>query len=184
MRNQRSQYGGFTLIEVLVVLAMVVVMQTLAVPAMSTVVDSVRLGSVTQSFHASLHLTRSEAIKRNARVVMCKSDNGTSCAKAGGWEQGWLVFHDANNNAAVDAGENILLREQALADSTRLTGNALVASYVSYTPLGQTSLTGGAFQAGTLTVCRASEARAQARQIVISTTGRARTQKVWVDRCP
>lgn len=183
MRSQRSGCGGFTLIEILVVLVVLATLQTLAVPALSSVLDSARLGSATQSFFHHLQLTRSEAIKRNARVVMCKSDGGSNCTRTGGWEQGWIVFHDANNNAMVDAGESILQREQALASSVRLTGNTFVESYVSYTPLGQTSLTSGAFQAGTLTVCRASEVRSQAKQIVISSTGRVRTQKVSLDRC-
>lgn len=183
MRNQRSGCSGVSLIEVLVVLTIMVLMQALAVPTMSAVVDATRLGSVSQSFFFSLLMARNEAIKRNARVVLCKSATGSACTRAGGWEQGWILFHDVNNNAMVDAGERILQREQALPASVRLTGNTFVESYVSYTPLGHTSLTSGAFQAGTLTLCRASETRSQAKQIVISSSGRARTQKVWVDRC-
>ena len=183
MRNQRSGSEGVTLIEVLVVLVILAVLQTLAMPAVSSVLNSARLGSVSQSLFHHLQLTRSEAIKRNARVVLCKSATGANCTRTGGWEQGWIVFHDANNNAMVDAGERILVHEPALSGAVKLTGNTFVESYVSYTPLGQTSLTSGAFQAGTLTVCRASEARSQAKQIVISSTGRVRTQKMWVDRC-
>lgn len=183
MRKQKSKYGGFTLIEVLVVLAVVVILQTVAVPAMSAAVDSARLGAVTQALNAALQLSRSEAIKRNARVVLCKSDTGTNCAKTGGWEQGWIVFHDANNNAVVDAGEVVLQREPALTGSVKLAGNAMVESYVSYTAAGQTIMVNGAFQSGTLTLCRLSDTRVQARQVVISSSGRVRTQKVWRDYC-
>lgn len=182
--SQRSGCEGVTLIELLVVLAIVVLLQTLAVPAMSAALDAMRLSAVTQSFFSHLQLTRNEAIKRNARVVLCKSATGLACTKTGGWEQGWIVFHDVNNNAAVDAGELILQRQQALPEPIRLAGNAQVESYVSYTPLGQTSLISGAFQAGTLTVCRQSDSRVEAKQIVLSSSGRARTKKASVDHCP
>lgn len=183
MQNLRSHMNGFTLVEVLVVLALMAILHTIASPAMSAIVNSARLGTAAQSFHVSLQLSRSEAIKRNGRVVVCKSDNGKRCSKTGGWEQGWLVFHDINNNADVDAGEIVLQWEQALSGSARLTGNAMVASYISYTPQGQTSLVSGAFQAGTVTACQASNIPAQARQIVISSTGRVRTQKVLLSAC-
>jgi len=183
MHNARAQVGGFTLIEVLVVLALMAILHTLAAPALSAILNSARLGSAAQSFQVALQLTRTEAIKRNGRVVLCKSDNGSRCTKSGGWEQGWIVFHDANNNATVDVGEVVLQREQSLARSTRLTGNAMVASYISYTPLGQTNTVGGAFQAGTVTACETTDPRGQARQIVISSTGRVRTQKVMLGSC-
>lgn len=183
MRDLRAQVGGFTLIEVMVVLAVLAIFQVFAVPAFSSIVKSVRLGSATQSFHIALQLTRSEAIKRNARVVLCKSDNGARCVKTGGWEQGWIVFHDVNNNAKVDAGEPILQWEQPLTGSARLTGNSQVESYVSYTPLGNTNLVSGAFQAGTITACQPSSSQVQGRQVVISSIGRVRTQKVVLPSC-
>jgi type IV fimbrial biogenesis protein FimT len=183
MQYQRSRCEGFTLIELLVVLTLLVVLQTLAVPAMSAVADSIRVQSVTQSFFSNLQFTRSEAIKRNARVVLCKSDTGLRCVRTGGWEQGWIVFQDVNNNAQVDAGEPVLQRELALVGALRLTGNTQVESYISYTPLGHTSTTSGAFQAGTFTVCRRSTTQTEARQIVISSAGRVRTQKVTLNQC-
>jgi type IV fimbrial biogenesis protein FimT len=183
MKNRRFGCKGVTLIELLVVMLIAVLLPTLGVPAYSAMLDSVRLGTATQTFFHHLVLTRSEAIKRNARVVLCKSDTGTNCSLIGGWEQGWIVFYDDNNNAMVDEGEVILQREQTLPPSIRVVGNSHVQSYVSYTPMGRTSLTGGAIQAGTFTICGRSPTPTQARQIVISSSGRARTQRVTVDQC-
>ena len=174
---------GFTLIEVLVVLALAALLQTLAAPALSAMVDQVRVGSAAQTLHGSLQLARSEAIKRNGRVVVCKSADGLSCVTAGGWEQGWIVFHDRNNNATLDSGEPVLLQERGLPPSLRLTGNSQVKSYVSYTPLGVTQTPGGGFQAGTLTVCRQSASSTAGRQIIISSAGRVRTQKAELASC-
>lgn len=181
-----KRYGcaGFTLIELMVVVAIVAVLQTLAAPAFSGMVSSMRLSTAINSLFSSLLLARSEAIKRNSRAVVCKSATGFACATTGGWEQGWIVFHDANNNATLDAGEALLSREQALPNLIRLTGNSPLVSYVSYTPMGMTNYTSGAFQAGTLTVCSQSATPVDARQIVISSAGRPRTLKTMVAQCP
>lgn len=182
--GKRSGCAGFTLIELLVVVALVVILQSLAAPAFSAMVNSMRMTTAVNSLFSSLLLARSEAIKRNSRAVVCKSVTGDACIKTGGWEQGWIVFHDANNNAALDAGEAILSREQAVLQPLLLTGNGPVISYVSYTSMGTTSYTSGAFQAGRLTVCPESATRVDARQIVISSAGRPRTVKTTVAQCP
>lgn len=180
----RSGCSGFTLVELLVVVALAALLQSLAAPAFSSMVDSVRLTSAVNALLSSLHFARSEAIKRNSRAVVCKSANGSGCSSSGGWEQGWLVFHDANNNAALDAGEAVLSYQEAWTGSLRFNGNAPVANYVSFTPMGRTQYTSGAFQAGTLTVCPLSATPIEARQIVISSTGRPRTVRLTVERCP
>lgn len=180
----RSIFKGFTLVELLTGVAVMAVLMRLAMPAMSGVLDSVKLASASNTFLYNLHLARSEAIKRNGRVVLCKSATGLSCAADGSWEQGWLVFHDVNNNATLDTGEEIIQREGALPSNFRLTGNTPVEKYVSYTPSGTAKLSSGAFQAGTITLCRLSASSVEARQIIVSTTGRPRIQKETVSACP
>jgi type IV fimbrial biogenesis protein FimT len=176
--------SGITLLELMVVLAVAAILLSLAVPALTGVVGSGRLASASNMLVASLHLTRSEAIKRNARAVMCPSANGAACADGGGWHQGWLVFHDANNNAALDGGESVILSQEALSPDVRLTGNQPVARYISYSPSGAAQLVSGAFQAGTLTVCLRSPEPAAARQIILSSTGRPRVAKTTLASCP
>ena len=182
--SAQSVCAGFTLIELLLVVALVAILQSLAAPSLAGMANSMRLSTATNSLFSSLHLARSEAIKRNSRAVVCKSATGDACITSGGWEQGWIVFHDVNNNASLDAGEAILSREQALPHPIQLTGNGPVASYVSYTPMGTTSYTSGAFQAGTLTICAHSSTSVAAREIKISSTGRPRTLKTTVAHCP
>jgi type IV fimbrial biogenesis protein FimT len=175
------QQTGTTLAELLVTLAIAAILLTTAIPGFASLMQSSRLTGATNDLLASLHLARSEAIKRNARAVLCPSADGASCAPSGGWHQGWLVFHDADNNAERDDGEALIQVRPALPDGIRATGNNPVARYVSYVPSGATWLVSDAFQAGRLTLCSES-ASAAARQIVISSTGRARTVKL--DSCP
>ena len=127
---------GFTLTKLLVVLTIVALLATVAMPSMAAVIDSIRLGSASNVFLSNLQLARSEAIKRNSRVVLCMSANGVVCASTGGWEQGWIVCHDANNNGAFENGEAIIERVQPLAGGIKFTGNLSVAKYVSFVSTG------------------------------------------------
>lgn len=175
---------GATIPELLTVLAIGAILLTTALPGMTSLTRSAGLAAATNEFLASLHLARSEAIKRGARTVLCASGNGESCSGGGGWHHGWLVFHDANNNAARDVGELLIQARPALPAGIRLTGNLFVSSYISYAPTGGTKLVDGFLQAGTLTVCETTAPPVKARRLVISTTGRVRTVKLELASCP
>ncbi|KAF0098756.1 MAG: type IV fimbrial bioproteinis protein FimT [bacterium] len=175
---------GMSLVEVLATLAILSILLTVAVPAFDAMITSSRFATSANLYLTSLHLARSEAIKRNGRVALCKSADGATCTANGRWDQGWIVFHDVNNNALADGGEEILRVYEVLPADLALSGNLPVANYVSYGALGASRLTSGAFQAGTLTLCRLSTGGGEARQIVISMTGRPRVQQVNVAACP
>lgn len=179
----RSTPRGFTVVELLVVLAVAAILLGTAVPSLLAVSRSVKLSSATNSLFSSLVLARSEAAKRHARVALCKSADGSVCAKSGGWEQGWIIFHDANNNGLREDGEQIVRHVQAMPRDMRLSGNLNVATYVSYAPTGETKLASGAFQAGTITLCNASSQGGAARQIVLSAAGRPRMQNAQLATC-
>lgn len=174
---------GFTLIELMIVLAIAAILGGTAVPSMMGMIRSVQLSSASNDMLAGLLLARSEAIKRKGRGVVCKSSDGATCATTGGWEQGWLVFHDANNNGSRDAGETIVHRGEPLSGELRVTGNLSMSRYVSYASTGATRFASGGFQAGTITLCHRSAAVADARQIIVSSAGRPRVQKTTVDAC-
>lgn len=176
--------AGVTLTELLVAISIAAVLLALAVPAFDSITTSSRLTSASNDLLASLYLARSEAIKRNGRAVVCKSADGESCTTAGYWDQGWIVFADADNDAQRDSGETLLLSVPALNESLSMQGNANVARYVSYASVGASQLTSGAFQAGTITVCRVSAAGGDAREIIISATGRPRITSSTVTSCP
>jgi type IV fimbrial biogenesis protein FimT len=183
MMYQCLKCSGFSQIELLTVLALLVLIPALATPAISGIVNSTRVHSGAEAIFNSLLLARSEAARRNDKVVVCKSANGVVCASSGDWNQGWIVFHDQNNNGSVDAGEAIVYREPALSERIRLLGNGPVSNYVSYGPHGKTTLVSGAFQAGTITACVVSKGKTDARQVVINSSGRPRQARTTVDAC-
>lgn len=155
----------------------------MALPSLEGMVQSARLAGASQDLLMDLHRARTEALKRNRRVALCKSANGEQCTTAGDWDQGWITFHDDNGNGRRDAGEERVGAHEPLPPALRLRGNQPVANYVSYTPLGSTKLTTGGFQAGTLTLCLRSVGPGEAREVILNVVGRPRLQKARVASC-
>ena len=169
---------GFTLIELIITIAIAAIVMAIGVPAFQDMIRNNRIISQTNDVMSALSFSRSEAIKRGRPVVICKSSGGAGCATSGNWDQGWMIFVDTDNNAAVNSGEEILRVHDALTGGNTLEGNGNVATYISYSSDGVTRLkNGGGFQSGTLTfgLCNSSK---QKNTILISDTGRARIEKV------
>ena len=175
-------HAAFSLVELMVVLAIAAFLAGIAVPSFVRIVRSVRLSGATNDLLGAMLFARSEAIKRNSRVALCKSRDGETCFIDGEWDQGWIVFHDANGNAGRDSGEAVLNRHESLSSSIRAWGNASVERYMSYSATGESRLVSGGFQAGTFTLCSRNVA-GEARQIVISRGGRPRVARATLASC-
>ena len=180
-RTGRS--AGFTLIELMLVIAVATVLLGFGVPSMTAILNVNKLTAASNALLSSIRLARSEDFKRSGRVVLCKSADGAACATRGGWEQGWIVFHDVNQDGEHDPEETLIERGNPLPDSLRLTGNSTVAKYVSFVATGSARMAGGGFQAGTVTVCNLSATGGEARQIILNAVGRPRVQRVAVASC-
>ena len=174
---------GYTLAELLVSIAIVSTVVAAAVPEMANMLASMRLRSGMSALCDGLRLTRDEAIRRNGRVAMCKSADGRRCTKQGDWSQGWIIFHDPNNNADVDPGESVLYSEPPMTGTIHVSGNTPVSNYVSYTSFGKAKLLSDAFQAGHFTVCAHSATSTEAYLVYIGILGQPRVEKSQVGQC-
>lgn len=177
----KRQNLGFTLIELIVTLALAAILLTVGVPAFQEMIRNNRAATHANEFMSTLNFARSEAVKRGRRVVLCKSQDGASCTTDGTWDQGWIVFVDTDNDAAVDAGENIIRIFGALSGGNTLQGSTDVADYISYSPDGIARLTSGTSLATNTQLTFGLCVSGKKNAIEISQTGRARVDKIT---CP
>jgi len=173
--------AGFTLLEALVVMALLGLMVSLAAPALSGLRQRHQLQAEAEGFFNSLVLARSEALRRQGRVSLCARASDGECDLQGRWQQGWLVFVDANGNARRDAQEPVLEVHPALPEPMRLSVSSTSPSYFSYGPEGRSLSTTGAFMAGTWQFCRLSAA--EGWQVVSNALGKPRLQKYSPQGC-
>ena len=85
-----QQHGGFTLIELMVVVALVAIVAALATPSWNSMIVNNRIRAAVNDWTLSFYFARSEAIRQNTPVTICASSNGRRCT-ASGYEEGWIV---------------------------------------------------------------------------------------------
>jgi len=92
IRDHRSRAGwtaGFTLLELLLAIAVMAILTSLAVPAFTQFIQNNRLAAQANELVAALQYGRSEALKRGASVQVCSSSGGTACD--GKWSETWIA---------------------------------------------------------------------------------------------
>lgn len=122
--------GGFTLVEVLIVMVIVGILAALAAPSFSQFIKSQRMKSMASDLNSSLTLARSEAIKRNESVTLSPTTSGA-------WQDGWQIADPDNpgNNIQVHSAFTGLTvsgpASVTYQSSGRVQGNAAPAFNIS-----------------------------------------------------
>lgn len=168
-------FAGFTLVELIVTIAVAAILVSIAVPNFRVFVQNGRISTQTNELISDISYARSEAIKSGANASLCTSTVGAACDGGGNWTIGRLVWSDANNNNVLDAGEIRRFREQATG------GNAL---YISV-PTDPIVFTSRGSPAGGLTfsVCD-SRGNAFGRDVTINPLGQTRANGPPATLCP
>ena len=100
-----NRENGFTLIELMVTLAIAAILLTVAIPSFNTTIKNNRLITDANRLVSSVGLARSEAVKHGRTATVCVSSDQATCTGETDWTLGWMVWVDVNRNAVLDAGE-------------------------------------------------------------------------------
>lgn len=143
--NSLTTSTGFTLLELITTLAVFAIITSTGIPALQAFMSTNRLAVHINSFAGAMAFTRSEAIKRNQHVVICKSDNQHTCNNKTQWHAGWIIYEDINRNRKRDDDETLLQVQSRFSGGLTLEYRAFGSrNYVTYRPSGYT-LTNGTF---------------------------------------
>lgn len=166
---------GFTLLELMVGLAIVAIVFAVGVPGLGGYLAEQRVHDRADALLRALQVARSEAIRRGERVDVCPGAGGDCAAVPTPWEGGWRVVPDATRNGVV-----AIAAEHAAASGITIRGNRPLADYVSYTSAGHARRFDGALQMGTFTVCAPGQ---RMRKVILASSGRARLETA-AEVCP
>lgn len=114
---------GFTLVELMVTIAIVAILSAIALPSFSNSIRNNRLATTTNEFIAAVNLARSEAVKSNRTGQVCASSDGATCGT--NWSDGWIVWADADGDGIPQAGE--IRRHQQALNGLRVSGSSFNA---------------------------------------------------------
>lgn len=163
--------AGFTIIELMIAVAVASILLAVAVPSFNQMVVSGRLTAQSNEMIAAISLARSEAIKRNASVTLCRAAaNATTCSTAAGVWQNWII--------RVGTGSGTVVRQGTVNNfgSTLVMRSTLNTDQVVFGPDGL-ARTGGVMVADhTITVCSTRRIDRNVRRIVLGAGSRMSTQ--------
>lgn len=106
----KSRTRGFTLMELMIALAVAAIILTLAVPNFSRFRLNNRLSNAANDALSVITRARTDAIKRQISVSLCASTvpNAAAPTCSDGAIEGLISFIDLNNNCLRDSGEDLL----------------------------------------------------------------------------
>ncbi len=163
---------GFTLVELMVTIAIAAILMMVAVPSYTDFIKRNTVESLQSRLSAAVVTARTEAASRNVTTTLCASNNGTSCTGATTWSGGWIVFADVNADQTVTAAVDtvILVYLQPSADYPVMFRNDAAAAVagISFANLGFTRGSVRAFA----TLCEPKKDVKYARGLTIERSGR------------
>ncbi|MBI5438476.1 MAG: GspH/FimT family pseudopilin [Nitrosomonadales bacterium] len=158
--QSKQRQTGLTMVELMIVVTIAAILASIAAPSFNDLINNTRLTSTMSQLTSDLNRARSEAIKRNSRVLVCVragTDAAPVCGAGTNWQNGWVVCSDKDTNpndgtpdgvcdATSTTNPNPIAVHQALNARLTLTGNA---ASICFNPSGTQGATPATALCGT-----------------------------------
>lgn len=152
---------GFTLLELLITVAIMSIMVTAGLPSFQAIIEGSRLTSAANSMVSALQLARMEAIKQHKSVLVIKKTN---------WENGWNVFVDSNGDNSQDSTtEPTLTSFDKVGSAMTVKTSGTFNNYAGYGANGRSNA------GGNFAFCSSSNTQ-DFRTVVVALTGRVHVE--------
>lgn len=175
---RRARTKGFTLVELIVTIAIVAILLAVALPSFEGSMRSNRVATASNELLASIALARSEAMQSPGGAAICTTSNGTACNGAS-WNDGWMVWIDMNGDGSPTGVNDRVVRHVAalpkVAFSAAAPGGAAAANKVRFDRRGRAIDNQVAIELEP-DVCPAGAMLR--REFTLSPTGQTRMQRV------
>lgn len=158
---------GFTLVELMIALAVTAILVSIAAPSFQTSIEKRRILTINDSYSAGLRLARSEAVARSRTITVCPSNDQSTCS--GTWSDGWLIFIDDDKDRIFDFPDDELLKVGG-----DFAGGYTAVLHGDTTTTFQFNYEGRAVEQGTFSVCGPSAEANFAQGIIINLSGGTR----------
>jgi type IV fimbrial biogenesis protein FimT len=158
---------GYSLYDLLTTMGVIGVLGVSAIGGLQPLLERERLSTNVNLLVTHMALARSEAIRCATPVTVCKSATGAGCTPDSHWEQGWIVFADADADEELGADETVIRVQQGLVAGHTLEFRAELArnDALTYHPSGRST------RNGTFTMC---DRHGTAKTVIVNFVGRAR----------
>lgn len=126
-----TRFSGFTLLELMITLTIGGILLAVAVPAFRSMTVNSRLTAQANELVSALNLARSEAIKRNASISFCRTDNpgDTACSTTTANWGSWIVATSGGtvirNGTIPDYGSTIAVQSTLTSDTVTFSSDGL-----------------------------------------------------------
>ncbi len=167
--SNKRLVGAMTLVEVMIVISIAAILLGLAVPSFTAYARSQRVRTASNLLSSSLAEARLRAMNAGTTVVLCASNNGTTCMAGNNWSVGWLMFVDANNDQ-IPTAATIVQTQSRTPNGLNIVADGGLTNMLMYLP------SGGVVTAGGFSLCAQQVALDKTRAITISQVGHARVR--------
>ncbi|MGI4848829.1 MAG: GspH/FimT family pseudopilin [Janthinobacterium lividum] len=169
---------GFTLVEMMVVIVIVAILSAVSMPSFRALAQTYPAQALASSFRAALEYARAEAIKQGIPVTLCVSSNGATCNGSTAWQNGWIIFADANADKTVGA---LLQWQKALAGTDTMVADNSVSA-LSFSRDGFVIALPGSGDV-TFTIHSTPANSSATRCVAVTKTGHLVTQRAGTGAC-